>query len=99
MVSHKIIDAKKMNVLPKKTVPKKEEVKEEVKEESKHEDDPQNEEGEGIKQPAKIRWQEKRAQKKADKGENTAEKPEKYKKADKGTLKVKPMKKNQFVFK
>ncbi|OGC87636.1 30S ribosomal protein S16 [Candidatus Adlerbacteria bacterium RIFCSPHIGHO2_02_FULL_54_18] len=34
LVSQKIIDAKKINVLPKKTVPKTEEVKEEVKEET-----------------------------------------------------------------
>ena len=37
LVSQKIIDAKKINVLPKKTVPKKEEVKEEAKAEVKAE--------------------------------------------------------------
>ena len=38
LVSQKIIDAKKINVLPKKTVPKKEEVKEEAKAEVKAEE-------------------------------------------------------------
>ncbi len=54
LVTNKVIEGKKKNVLPKKTVPKKEEAKEEIREEAKVEAKPEAKVEEKAEEPAPV---------------------------------------------